>query len=83
MSKKLHVTIELEMTVPDDWEVVETSEGTPVIRMAEGQYLDIAVEPLFAKDPEDMWTTTDDDDALNDVLDRVESEAVTYEFVAE
>ena len=30
--KKLNVTIQLEMTVPDDWELVDTSEGTPVIR---------------------------------------------------
>ena len=50
--KKLNVTIQLEMTVPDDWALVETSEGTPVIQMADGKFLDIAIEPLFATDPE-------------------------------
>ena len=79
--KKLNVTIQLEMSVPDDWELVETSEGTPVIRMPDGQFLDIAIEPLFASDPEETWSSTDDDDVLNDILDMVESEAVTYEFV--
>ena len=79
--KKLHVTIQLEMSVPDDWELVETSEGTPVIKMAEGQFMDIAIEPLFAADPEDTWSSTEDEVVLNDILDMVESEAVAYEFI--
>ena len=80
--KKLNVTIQLEMTVPDDWELVDTSEGTPVIKLPGGKFMDIAIEPLFATDPEDMWSSTDSEDELHEVLDRVESEAVTYEFVA-
>ena len=79
--KKLNVTIQLEMTVPDDWALVETSEGTPVIQMADGKFLDIAIEPLFATDPVDMWSSTDSEEELHEVLDMVESEAVTYEFV--
>ena len=79
--KKLNVTIQLEMSVPDDWSLVETSEGTPVIQMADGKFMDIAIEPLFATDPEDLWSSTESEDELNDVLDLVESEAVTYEFV--
>ena len=79
--KKLNVTIQLEMSVPDDWSLVETSEGTPVIQMADGKFMDIAIEPLFATDPEDLWSSTESEDELNDVLDMVESEAVTYEFV--
>ena len=79
--KKLHVTLQLDMTVPDHWELVTTSEGTPVIRMADGQYLDITMEPLFASDPEDLWTSTDDEAALDEVLEMVESEEVQYAFV--
>ena len=79
--KKLHVTIQLEMSVPDDWELVETSEGTPVIKIAEGQFMDIAIEPLFSADPEDTWSSTEDEVVLNDILDMVESEAVAYEFI--
>ena len=80
-TKKLKVTIELEMTVPEDWELVETSEGTPVLGLPDGRYMDIAIEPLFATDPEELWSSTDDEDALHEVLDMVDSEAVTYEFV--
>ena len=79
--KKLNVTVQLEMTVPDDWHLVETSEGTPVIQMADNKFLDLAIEPLFANDPEDMWSSSENEDELNEVLGMVESEDVAYEFV--
>ncbi len=83
--KKLNVTIQLEMSVPDDWEIVETSEGTPVLKLPAqngvDRFLDVAIEPLFATDPEDTWTTAEDEKALDEVLDMVESEAVAYAFV--
>ena len=79
--KKLKVTIQLEMSVPDDWELVETSEGTPVLKLSDGQFMDIAIEPLFASDPEETWASTEDDNLLNDLLDMVESEEVAYAFV--
>ena len=79
--KKLKVTIVLEMSVPDDWQLADTSEGTPVLQLPNGVFMDIAIEPLFASDPEETWSSTDDDDTLNDILDMVESEAVTYEFI--
>ena len=79
--KKLNVTIQLEMSVPDDWELVDTSEGTPVIKLPDGKYMDIAIEPLFATDPEALWSSTEDEDVLDDILDMVETEVVSYEFV--
>lgn len=79
--KKLNVTIKLELQVPDDWELVQTSEGGQVLKLPNHQFLDLAIEPLFASDPEETWTSTQSDEALNDILDMVESEEVTYEFV--
>lgn len=79
--KKLHVTLELEMTVPDDWQLVETSEGMPVLSLPDGTFLDMAMEPLFSSHPEETWSSTEDEEVLNDILDMVQSEAVTYEFV--
>ena len=79
--KKLKITIQLELSVPEDWELVETSEGGQVLKLPNGQFLDIAIEPLFASDPEETWSSSEDDDVLNDILDMVESEDVTYEFV--
>ncbi|MDZ4076159.1 MAG: hypothetical protein U1E04_15560 [Hylemonella sp.] len=79
--KKLKVQINLEMTVPADWELVQTSEGTPVLKLPNGQFMDLAIEPLFASDPEETWSSTESDDVLNDILDMVESEEIVYEFV--
>ncbi|MCB8748461.1 hypothetical protein LHU53_16290 [Rhodoferax sp. U2-2l] len=79
--KKLNVTIQLDMLVPDDWELVQTSEGGHVIGLPNGQFLDLAIEPLFANDPEDTWSSTEDEELLNDILDLVESEEVTYTIV--
>ena len=79
--KKLNVTIKLEMSVPDDWELVQTSEGGQVLKLPNQQFLDLAIEPLFASNPEETWSSTEDDEALNDILDMVESESVAYVFV--
>ncbi len=79
--KKLNVTIKLEMSVPDDWELVQTSEGGQVLQLPDNQFMDMAIEPLFATNPEETWSSTESDDALNDILDMVESEDVVYEFV--
>ena len=78
--KKLAVTMKLEMSIPDDWELVKTSTGVEVLKLPNNQFLDLTFEPLFSSDPEDTWTSTDDDAILNDVLDLVESEEVTYEI---
>jgi hypothetical protein len=78
--KKLNITIQLEMSVPDDWELVQTSEGGQVLKLPDNQFMDIAIEPLFASNPEETWASTEDDDVLNDILDMVESESVSYEF---
>ena len=79
--KTLNITLQLEMSVPDDWEIVQTSEGTPVLKLPNGQYLDMAMEPLFTTDPEESWSSTEDPDLLDSILDMVEDEAVAYEFV--
>jgi len=52
-----------------------------VLKLPNGQFMDLAIEPLFASDPEETWSSTDSDDVLNDILDMVESEEIAYEFV--
>ena len=79
--KKLNVTIQLEMSVPDDWELAETSEGGQVVKLPNGQFMDIAIEPLFATNPEETWSTTEDEGVLNDIMDMIDVEDVLYEFV--
>lgn len=78
--KRLSVTIRLEMEVPDAWTVRETSEGTSVLSIGNGQYMDLSFEPLLTDDIEGVWTDSADEDFLNDVLDMVVSEDVQYDL---
>lgn len=81
--KKLFVTMTLEMTVPDDWELVTTSGETDVIKLPDGTFLDMTFEPLVATDPEETWASSDDEEFLDDLVAMVEIEDVHYEFEAQ
>lgn len=78
--KKLTVTIQLEMEVPDDWQLHRTSEGTEVLRIGADQYLDLTFEPMLTKDPEGTWTNSADADFMDRLMDTVVSETVDYEI---
>lgn len=76
--KTLAVTIKLELEVPDDWTLERTSEGVDVLRMGDGQYLDLTFEPMVTHDVEGTWTNGVDEEFLDDLLAMVVSEEVDY-----
>lgn len=76
--KNIAITIKLELEVPDDWEVVKTSEGVDVLSMGSGQYLDLTFEPMVTEDIEGTWTNSVDEGFLNSLLDMVVTEDVAY-----
>jgi hypothetical protein len=76
--KRLSVTIKLDLEVPDEWELRKTSEGFEVIQIGEGRYMDMGFEPLLSEDLNGVWTDSADDEFLNEVLDMVESEEISY-----
>ena len=78
--KNLKVTITLEMSVPDHWELVPAGDGVDVLKLADGEFMDLTFEPLLTNDPEGTWSSTDDDDFLNELLDMIDSEDVVYEL---
>jgi len=78
--KSISVTIKLELEVPDDWEMAQTSEGVDVLSMGNGQYLDLTFEPMVTSDVEGTWTNSVDEEFMNSLLDMVVSEDVTYEM---
>ena len=80
MSKKLRVNIELEMTVPDDWQIAETDDGIGVIKIGESKYLDLTFEPMVATDLAGAWSNDVSEDFMNDLLDMVDAETVGYEL---
>ena len=81
--KNLKVTITLEMTVPDHWELVSAADGVDVLKLADGEYMDLTFEPLLTNDPEGTWSSSDDEDFLNELISMVDSEDVSYELSAE
>ena len=82
MSKKLAVTITLNMDVPDHWEVVSTSEGADVLKVGENQFLDLTFEPMVTADIEGEWTNSVTDEFISSLFEMVETEEVAYELVA-
>jgi hypothetical protein len=80
MAKKLTVSIELELTVPDDWQIVETEDGIGVLKIAPDQYLDLTFEPMVTSDIEGSWTNAVTEDFMEELMDMVEAESVAYEL---
>lgn len=80
MSKKLRVNIELEMTVPDDWQIVETEDGIGVLKVAADQFLDLTFEPMVARELSGQWSNDVSEEFMNDLLDMVDAETVGYEL---
>lgn len=80
MSKKLRVNIELEMTVPDDWQIAETDDGIGVLKLGNGQFLDLTFEPMVATDLAGAWSNDVSEEFMNDLLDMVDAETVGYEL---
>lgn len=76
--KRLSVTIKLELEVPEEWELRKTSEGFEVLDIGEGRYMDMTFEPLLSENLDGMWTDSADDEFVNDLLDMLESEEVSY-----
>jgi hypothetical protein len=79
--KNFSVTIKLQLSIPDDWELVKTSDGVEVLQMPNGQYLDLTFEPMVADDPEGTWTNDVGDEFMDSLLDMVEAEDVTFQHI--
>ena len=80
MAKKLAVTIRLEMDVPDSWEVVRTADGVEILQLAPDQFMDLTFEPMVTRDVEGEWSNAVSDEFMDELLDMVESEVVTYDI---
>lgn len=78
--KNVTVTIKLEMEVPDDWELAKTSDGIDILSMGNGQYLDLTFEPMVTDDIEGTWTNEVDEGFMDNLMDMVVSEDVTYQL---
>jgi hypothetical protein len=78
--KSITVAIKLELEVPDDWEVVKTSDGIEVLSMGNSRYLDLTFAPMVTEDMEGTWVNSVDEGFMNALLDMVVTEDVSYEI---
>jgi len=76
--KKLLVTIQVELDIPDTWEVVEHPDQVQAIKMDDGQYMHMSFLPMMTKDfNEDAeWSSECSDEFTEKVLDMVSDEDV-------
>ena len=79
--KKLAVTINLTLDVPEHWSLVQTPEGLDVLSIGDGQYLDLTFEPMVANEIDGEWTNAVTDEFMDDLLDMVYSEEVDMKML--
>jgi len=76
--KKLLVTIQVELDIPETWELVEHPDQVQAIKMDDGQYMHMSFLPMMTKDfNEDAeWSSECSDEFTEKVLDMVSDEDV-------
>jgi hypothetical protein len=69
--KTLTLTLQAELTIPDDWEVVEHPSGAQVLKIGD-QFVDFELTPLATRSeaPDAEWSD-DDVELIDKVLDTV------------
>ena len=69
--KKLTLTIQAELEIPDNWELVEHSTGVFVLNVGD-QFVDFDITPLVtASDEVDATWSDEDEDFTEEILDMV------------
>ena len=69
--KKLTLTIQAELEIPDNWELVEHSTGVFVLKVGD-QFVDFDITPLVtASDEVDATWSDEDEDFTDEILDMV------------
>ncbi len=65
--KTLKVKIIAELTIPDDWEIVEHPAGMQVLKIGD-KFVDIDIAPIATASFEEDAMWTDEDEALIDTV---------------
>ncbi len=79
--KKLVVTIQAELEVPDDWELARHPSGISVLKIGE-HFVDFDLTPLAttSDDPDAEWSDADTE-VVGQVLDAVTGLDVDLDFI--
>jgi hypothetical protein len=76
--KKLLVTVQVELDIPDTWDLVEHPDGVQAIKLDDGRYMYMSFLPMFTTDPDAgaEWSSECSDEFSNEILDMVADEDV-------
>jgi hypothetical protein len=82
--KRLQVTINLDMDIPDEWTLVEHPDGVPVLTLGDGRYMYMSFLPMFTKAlvPESEWTSECSEAFTEQVVDMVQDEEVEMKIIS-
>lgn len=80
--KKLLVTVQVELDIPDSWTLVEHPDEVQAIKLDDGQFMYMSFLPMFTKDPHQgaEWSSECPDAFTESLLDMVADEEVLMKF---
>jgi hypothetical protein len=76
--RKLLVTIQVELDIPDTWNLVEHPDQVQAIKMDDGQYMHMSFLPMMTRDFAENaeWSSECAEEFTEKVLDMVADEEV-------
>lgn len=80
--KKLLVNVQLELEIPDNWDLVEHPDEVQAIKLDDGRFMYMSFLPMFTADPKAGadWSSECTDDFSNKILDMVADEEVSMKY---
>ncbi|MGP1718197.1 MAG: hypothetical protein ACTS9Y_13540 [Methylophilus sp.] len=83
--KKLLVNVQLEMDVPDAWDLVEHPDDVQAIKLEDGRFMYMSFLPMFTEDPKAgaEWSSECTEELSDEILDMVADEEVLMKFETE
>lgn len=76
--KKLLVSVQVELDVPDTWHLVEHPDGVQAIKLEDGRFMHMSFLPMFTTDANEgaEWSSECTDAFTETLLDMVADEEV-------
>ncbi|MDP8567166.1 hypothetical protein [Methylophilus aquaticus] len=80
--KKLLVTVQVELDIPDTWALVEHPDEVQAIKLADGRFMYMSFLPMFTTDANEgaEWSSECSDEFTETLLDMVADEEVLMKF---
>jgi len=76
--KKILVNVQVELDVPDSWQLVEHPDEVQAIKLEDGRFMYMSFLPMFTTDPNAgaEWSSECTDAFSEEILDMVADEEV-------